>query len=205
MKGLCAGRFPDLTCFATAGATVDSLILRLKNGTSPQFALPAGQVGPLFSEALYFQSKILLCLLAAGGVIFFIGLLYVTLLKRHLKSKPNATAMKRRNFYKRLANVMIWSSAALALASTIALTEVTAALQHITTADTGLTVRITSGAALPILQWLIFSFSITFAFGVSTIFKTQDGTVQSAGSAPSCGSSFGGPPPPPPPPPPPGY
>ncbi|KAF2476082.1 uncharacterized protein BDR25DRAFT_350369 [Lindgomyces ingoldianus] len=141
-------------------------------------------LGPseLLTFALTLQSKIILYLLAPAGVLLVIDLVLIMLLKRHLKAKLTTKAEKRRKSLRRSTLVVLWTSVGLALASAMATSQTTAAMEFVTRTERVSSVQITAGKTLNVLQWLIFSFSSLFAAGISSIFKKHGGTVRSAGS-----------------------
>ncbi|ORX92741.1 hypothetical protein BCR34DRAFT_669974 [Clohesyomyces aquaticus] len=115
-----------------------------------------------------------------GRWSFFVGLILLVLLKRGLKAaKP--VAASRLQFYKRSTINTLWLSTALALSSALATTETLGALQYWSTL-TSAKLKLFGGVSLQVLQWLVFSFSALFAFGISTIFKSSEENVSSAGS-----------------------
>ncbi|KAF2803696.1 uncharacterized protein BDZ99DRAFT_481699 [Mytilinidion resinicola] len=189
-----------MTCQSTSGKMVDTLLKSIAENSDAIVADPMG----LVSLALNIQSKIILYLLAAAGVLFLNGMILTLLLKRQLKAstKDNAIALKRKKMLRSASLTTIWISVGLVLASSIAISQATGAMAFITQRDTVSTIRITAGKTLSVLQWLTFSFSLIFAVGISAIFQKQGGVIESAGSTgpPRPMAAVGGPPPPPPPP-----
>ncbi|KAF2110425.1 hypothetical protein BDV96DRAFT_604001 [Lophiotrema nucula] len=134
-----------------------------------------------------------------------------------MAGNENVSAGRRSKMQRKVSMMTMWSSVAFALASAISINQATSAMEFITRVDSSLSIEITAGKTLNILQWLLFAFSTLFAAGVSSIFTREGGTIRSTGSSDMAGASrsnagmgrvegFGGgphPPPPPPPPPPP--
>ncbi|KAI9711740.1 MAG: hypothetical protein M1820_001885 [Bogoriella megaspora] len=181
--GICVKDERGSSCLASSKTTSDKLIAKFANGTGDGKATPKDMktLETLIPVALTIQTKIILCLPAVSGVLFALALICVTLLKRHLKTTGNASATRQRRWFKRAAMNTSWSSVAFSLASVVALHQTTSALAYTTNVISS-EVHMRSGVALRVLGWLAFSFSALFAFGVSTIFKVQDGTIKSAGT-----------------------
>jgi hypothetical protein len=167
--------------------------------------------------ALTIQSKIILYFLAAAGVLYFLGLVFLLLLKRTLKALPQtnaaietgAKAERRKGTLRLAAFTSVWFSVGLALASAISIHQTISAMELISHIENVSSVQITAGKALDVLQWLAFAFSAVFAVGISLIFRKNGGVIESVGSAgpPGMGMAMAGgggvsmaPPPPPPPP-----
>ncbi len=146
-------------------------------------------------------------LITGAGVLFTISLFFVVLLKRDFKKveKGNAAAARRRQFLRKTLFTALWLSVSFSLASTMAVNQTTNGMAYLAQTEV-LSVRITAGTALNVLQWLAFAASALFAAGISGIFIREGGTIQAAGSTKSAiHGNFPNitvsPPPPPPPPP----
>jgi hypothetical protein len=211
--GICTLYGSNVECRPTVGATATGLAEAYGDFASgPELE---ATLLSLFSLALVLQTKIILWVLASAGGFFFIGLILLALLKRHIKRLaiyPTSTSGPRLN--KSLSTVM-WTSLGLAVASAVSVNQTTAALQFTTTESTTSEIQILAGTTLGVLQWLVVGFSAIFVLGISSMFTVEGRMVQYAGSgnrgfAPSWGPpSFPaqgppGPPGPPPGPPPPG-
>jgi hypothetical protein len=155
--------------------------------------------------ALTLQQRIYLPILAVAGGFFFVGVLFLTLLKKHLK-KPNLgdASENRRRALKKSAMTSLWLSVSFALASAVALTQTDGALQFVTSNKMGAPLELTAGVAAEVLQWATLSVSILFLLGVTKIFENPQEIVRSAGSGDVESQVAGLIPPPPPPPPLPG-
>lgn len=160
----------------------------------------------LLGFALTIQSKITMYLLAGAGVLYFIALVLVLMLKRHFKAsqKDKAISEKRRRSLRRSSLLIVWMSVGFVLASALSITQTTGAMAFVTQMESTSDVKIKAGKALVVLQWLIFAVSALFAAGVSGIFRKEGGSIGSAGSSQRPGGMGGGmgggvPPPPPPP------
>lgn len=141
----------------------------------------------LFNLALILQTKIFLWLLAVAGGLFAFGVFFLILLKRHIKAIPNASALRRRLFFKRALIFTLWPSVALVLAAAVSITQTVSGLQYSTSSISGSPVRITGGTALQALQWLTLGLSVLFALGVTAIFDSRSAPV-GVGQSPSVAS-----------------
>ena len=180
--GICAGLSKGLVCYTTTGTSATSLTSRFNGSNTAPFDF--GTMEQLLSFTMFLQSRIFVPLLAAAGALFLIGIFFLTLLKRHMKSTPNQNAANTRQTFRRVTNVCLWASTAFALSSAFAVGQTASALQN-TTASTQSSIRIMSGTTLQILQWLTFAFSVTFAFGISSIFQSPNAGNKVAGDAPN--------------------
>ena len=191
-SGICAGASKELACYTITGTSAASLTSRFNASGVATF--DSGAVEQLLSFTMFLQSRIFIPLLAAAGALFLIGLFFLTLLKRHIKSTPNQNAANRGQTFRRATNLCLWASTAFTLTSTFAIAQTTSALQYTTSsASTASSIRITSGTTLQVLQWLTFAFSITFAVGISSMF--QSSTPADGGSTASPKDMYGMPPP----------
>ena len=186
--GICAGTSKDLACYTTTGTSATSLTSRFNGSNTASFDVST--VEHLLSLTIFLQSRVFVPLLAAAGALFLIGVFFLTLLKRHLKSTANHNAANRRQIFRRATNLCLWASTAFALSSAFAVGQTASALQY-TTASTQSSIRIMSGTTLQILQWLTFAFSVTFAFGISNIFQSSSNAGQTSTGATSK-NNFGG-------------
>ncbi|KAF2462935.1 uncharacterized protein BDR25DRAFT_195266, partial [Lindgomyces ingoldianus] len=176
--GICASTSDRLVCQSSSGKTADSLLRFIFDANANNGTDVSGDLDLVFF-AFTLQSKIILCLLAAAGVLLVIGLLVALILKRHLKATQtgNSNTEKRRQSLRLAALAIIWTSVGLALASAITISQVTATMQYVTQMGSVSTIQITAGQILNVLQWLIFSLSALFAAGISSIFKRQGGVA----------------------------
>ncbi|KAF2801242.1 uncharacterized protein BDZ99DRAFT_577755 [Mytilinidion resinicola] len=133
----------------------------------------------IMAIAVFLQTKILICVLAAAGVWFLLGLMFLVLLKRNLKDRKSPSLAHRR-FFKQATVGALWISVALALAGTGAVSQTSGALQYFSNSVEAQSIKVSSGTTIQALQWLVVAFSTIFAFGVSAIFKTADGTMKTA-------------------------
>jgi hypothetical protein len=175
-----------LLCQASSGKTASDLLhfisdANVNNGTSLSAA------AEMLAFALTLQSKIILYLLAPAGVLLVIDFLLIMILKRNLTAKATKKAEKRRQSLRRSTLVVLWTSIGLALASAIATSQTTAAMEFVTRMERVSSVQFTAGNTLTVLQWLIVSFSSLFAAGISSIFKKHGGTAKSAGTSGTVG------------------
>ena len=176
--GICASTSKDFACYTTTGFTAASLTSRINASTLVLVDLVA--IEQLLSFTIFLQSKIFVPLLAAAGALFLIGILFLALLKRHIKSMPNQGAANRRQTFRRATNLCLWASTAFALASAFATAQTTSALQY-TTGSTQSSIHVTTGVTLQVLQWLTFAFSVTFAFGIASMFQSANADSKDSG------------------------
>lgn len=130
------------------------------------------------------QTKLFLALLAAAGVLFTLGLISLLLLKRNLKVIGILpTVGGRRRQLRRWTLSLLWGSAGACLASTVGIIQATGALQFAINfaGHTESQITFQTGTTLQVLQWLILSFSLLFALGVSLLFKDTGESVQYVG------------------------
>ncbi|KAF2801292.1 uncharacterized protein BDZ99DRAFT_504730 [Mytilinidion resinicola] len=125
--GMCLGESQNLTCFP-GSSEIDQFFQSHVNGSATDNSSSKRMV----SIAGVLQSKIFVCLFAAAGVSFFVGLIFLVLLKHNLKDRKNPFLSLRR-FYKQATVAAIWFSAALALAGNSAVLQTSGALQYFTT------------------------------------------------------------------------
>ena len=132
---------------------------------------------------LIFQSKVILCLLAATGIIFIVGLLYLAFLRRLLKSRDFQPVVQSKRI-RSLRGVMFkafWISVAFVLAASMSTNQTTAALQYSTETVAQAEIQMEIGNSVRILQWLILSISAVSTAGLALIFQPQDDCLDSAG------------------------
>ncbi|KAK2763091.1 hypothetical protein FQN54_009725 [Arachnomyces sp. PD_36] len=213
--GLCGSSQEGLSCYATTGSSSEQLTANLRQNLPPKTAedLP---IDVLVDLAVTLQSRIILCLSAGAGILFFLGVLFLVLLGRGLKASQNATALKRRRFYRRALIFHLWVSVALALASADSVTQTTGALEYVTRFHPSeSSIIISAGRSLAIMQWMVFAISVIFTLGITQILRRscvgcqlgskslEEGSASTKSPPPSSGAGAPAPPPPPPPPPPP--
>ncbi|KAI0198008.1 Ca2+ regulator and membrane fusion protein Fig1-domain-containing protein [Astrocystis sublimbata] len=206
--GICMKAGGQFYCMSTVGKDATAVFNDLsKTGTSH-----SKELGHLISVALVAQSKIFPFLLAGAGVVFFLGLASLLMLKRSIK-KPSP---KKPSTPKLLRTVTIFSvatSIGLALAAAVATEQTANALAFATTSIFvgQSSIRISAGVALQVLQWLIVGFSVLVELSIWTMFSINGkldaaellpyhSKGQSNSSGPGFGppspSPFGAPPPP---------
>ena len=139
---------------------------------------------PLLNLAIVLQTRIFLWLLAAAGVLFILGLAFLTLLKLKLKSQRNNPSTPRtRLVLQRITIFTFWTSTAVMLGTALSITQTASAMQFATSSPSS-EVHITSGITLQGLQWTIFVLQFFFSLG---IFFAVD---QSPGRGPVSGGVF---------------
>lgn len=188
IAGICAGTSDRLSCQATTSATTESLRSELGVGSES-----------ILSFALALQSKIFLYLPAVAGALFFLGLVFFALLKRHLKAPPNVNAKRRRLMFKRYTLGLLWAAVGFALASIIALSQATSALKVFAEAAAGTAIDVVPGLTLQILQWMSLACMFLFAVAVADMLKSIGGGRSTGRTKdPMADIDMSGPPPPPP-------
>ncbi|KAF2183763.1 hypothetical protein K469DRAFT_785345 [Zopfia rhizophila CBS 207.26] len=151
--GLCAGNSSNFVCSTTQGMTASSLTSRLRQFSAP---LPDTTTSEsMIQFAMTLQGKIFPPLLAASGVIFFVGLISFLLLRIDIRkgqqmlrdlghSGPPKLTPERTERYRKYAILLFWTSTGLVLASTVAVAQTAAAIQF-STAETVQVVSILNG------------------------------------------------------------
>lgn len=177
--GACSGEGAGLACFPVSGSSQE-----LAAKFDPQ-DINLDSLQLLIGVARLLQTKLLLALLAAAGVLFALGLISLLLLRRDLKVLGVLpTVGARRRLLRTWTLSLFWGSVGICLASTVGIVQATAALQlTVNYQDHAESLVIfQTGTTVQVLQWLTFSFSVLFALGVSLLFKDTGESVRYIGS-----------------------
>ncbi|KAF2425292.1 hypothetical protein EJ08DRAFT_663764 [Tothia fuscella] len=188
--GICGGVNATISCFSTSGSSSEDLVAKYSSQS-----INAASLKPLMDVALTLERKIFLALLAAAG--------HGTKCGTTAKAPQELHDVCTLEFHRYLPSFHYRD------------VQATGALQISTVPFNNIQPQVIfqAGTTLQVLQWLTFSLSLLFTFGVSRIFSSPDAIVRSAGSGKvegttisldrtpfSAGSGVLPPPPPPPPP-----
>ncbi|ORX92463.1 Ca2+ regulator and membrane fusion protein Fig1-domain-containing protein [Clohesyomyces aquaticus] len=182
--GLCILQSDQFFCQSTSGKNTESF-LNTAAAASNMSAQRLQVTREMVSAGLKLQSKYIIGLSNGAGVLFIFSLVFITLMKKDFKmplAETNQIAVKRRSRLRQASLTTIWLSVAFALASAISIQQTINALAFITETNS-VSMKITAGQTLIILQWLAFAFSVLFALGVAMMFPRQGGTILSTGSS----------------------
>jgi len=169
----------EFLCSTTIGASSDTLARTLQAPEAViQYGLTLQNVGfPVF--------------LAAGGVLFTLGIILFLLLKMTSRAQTNSLdPYKSQRLPARKARFAdntirsLWLSSAISLTVAYA-TTLTLSSILLVEANNQLAIQITRGTALEALQWAIFSLSALFSLGITRL-------IQQTGLGPSPGQQPGG-------------
>ncbi|KAF2470848.1 uncharacterized protein BDR25DRAFT_196405, partial [Lindgomyces ingoldianus] len=153
----------QLTCQPSSGKNATA-ILQPTSTLSVSNEANSYRLASMISLALTIQSRVMPAFIAGAGVMFTISIFFVVLLKRDFKTvaKGNTTAARRRQFLRKALFTVSWLSVSFSLASAIAVNQTTNGMAFVTQTEVS-SVRITTGTALNVLQWLAFTSSALFA------------------------------------------
>jgi hypothetical protein len=174
--GACLAMSEELACFPSIGSAPETLLRKALE----QLTFSAGDtnfVKQLIDSALTLQSKVFICLFVGAGGFFVSAIVLLVVLKRDLKRK-NGGIDRKSTIMKTFMIIMLSLSTALALASAVATTEATGALQFASTINADSSVMMDPGLPLQVLQWLAFALSVLFTIGVLATLKSQGGISQ---------------------------
>jgi hypothetical protein len=155
---------PLVNCQVSAFKSEDTFLVQLNaNGMSL-----TNEAQSLLSISMTLQSKIYLSLLAAAGSFFLLSVLFLSGHKWSTKrSSATVSTGKSSKFYHQQMMRSVWLSVSLIVASTISITQISAALQYWNSNIPNSSITIKQGTTLQILQWTTAAMSFLFALGVS--------------------------------------
>ncbi|KAI1423119.1 Ca2+ regulator and membrane fusion protein Fig1-domain-containing protein [Xylaria sp. FL1777] len=182
--GMCIQTSSKLQCLSTIGKDTKTIA---DDFSHDGISIP-NNISTLISVSLTIQSKIFPCLVAAAGVLFFVGVVALSLLKRSFK-KPNPKKPLRPKLFRTATMLVGGTAIALAIASAVATTQTANALDFATSSPEigNGTIGVSSGIALQVLQWFVVGFSVLFQLSLASMFKVE-GNVNAVGALPFPGS-----------------
>ncbi|KAK3942555.1 Ca2+ regulator and membrane fusion protein Fig1-domain-containing protein [Diplogelasinospora grovesii] len=173
--GICGGAGNESTfkCQSSSGQSADTVAANLfslpsapANGTKSNTTTSStDEVKNLVATALDLQSQIFISILAGAAVLFFLGLIFLALLKRDIVN-PNPDKPRHSAIIKKGTFGLLYLSTALAFTAALATSETAGALQYSSTASSNSTILIKPGISLQVLQWMAFGFSLLFTLAV---------------------------------------
>jgi len=182
--GICGDDGNDQRC--TTSNSVDVITSTLfpgpsTNGTSNQQVVPSLEIRDLVATARELQKHIFNSVLAVGGFLFLVGLVFLFLLRRDVSKGPNPEKAGRSKVYHHGTYIFLYFGTTLILTAALATTQMAGALQFASEATDSVTILMEAGTAIQVLQWMAFGFAAMFSALVPFLVKGAAEKANAAG------------------------
>lgn len=199
LLGICVIIGDNTQCSASSGNAASSLMSNFFTSDralfSAAFAEKANKAttSNMLDVAMLFQTKVMICVLAASGVLFFMGLIAnAAEAIRHARRKHGKTSNTGDNSrllsLRKLARASNWLAIAFALAATLGLVETVGGLQTFTAHAPG-PLQVTAGATAQGIHWAIVCLLLVFTISLSALRPFEDSATTGGSSIRATGLS----------------
>ncbi|KAK4137754.1 hypothetical protein BT67DRAFT_447487 [Trichocladium antarcticum] len=190
--GICGIDAHGTRCQSARGSSADALAAALfpdpptgtgtgtgtTTGTTTARALPARAATPtettdLITTALALQQHTFTPVLAAGGVLFVLGLAALALLKRDVAGPAAWDHPRRSTLIRRATCGLLSGSAALVFAAALATTQAAGALEFATAGMADASVLARAGTTLQVLQWTVLGLEVVFGVAAPFLVRSE--------------------------------